>query len=130
MSTRKAVEELLGRMASSEAEAIAEIFAPEVDFSCAGSAPWIQPRRTREDMADFFGEMNASFVPEDRAATVSDLLVDGQDAVVMGHVTQRLKSNGKSFTIPFALRLTVSEGEISRYYVYEDSLTVAKAVAG
>lgn len=131
MDAREVVEELLGRMASGDAEAIAELFAPDVDFMCAGSAPWIKPRHTREDMADFFGEMDASFVPEDRAASVSGILIDGRDAMVTGSVSQRLKSNGKSFTIPFALHLTVSEkGEITRYHVYEDSLTVAEAVAG
>jgi hypothetical protein len=33
---------------------VAELFAEEVDFMCAGSekVPWIRPRRTREDMAD------------------------------------------------------------------------------
>lgn len=129
MDTREVVEELLTRMASGDAEAIAALFAPKVDFMCAGSAPWIKPRHTREDMADFFSKMDASFVPEERSASVSGLLVDGKDAVVMGHVTQRLKSNGKSFTIPFALRLTLSEGGITHYHVYEDSLTVAKAVA-
>ncbi len=46
----------------------------------------------------------------------------------MGHVSQRLKSNGKAFTIPFALHLAVSAGLITRYHVYEDSLTVAEAV--
>ena len=94
---------------------------------CAGSekVPWIRPRRTREDMADFFATMNANFVPEDRSASVSGLLVDGKDAVVMGHVSQRLKRNGKAFTTPFALHLTVSDGLITRYHVYEDSLAVA-----
>jgi uncharacterized protein len=47
---------------------------------------------------------------------------------VIGHVSQRLKSNGRAFTIPFALHLTVSDGRITRYHVYEDSLTVAEAV--
>ena len=130
MSIRDTVEELLRRMASGDAETTAELFAEEVDFMCAGSekVPWIQPWRTREDMADFFGTMNASFVPEDRSASVSGFLVDGEDAVVMGHVSQRLKSNNKVFTIPFALHLTVSGGLITRYHVYEDSLTVAEAV--
>ena len=129
-STRAAVEELLGRMASGDAEATAELFAKEVDFSCAGSeeAPWLRPRRTREDMADFFRTMTESFVPEDRSASLSSFLVDGEDAVVTGHVSQRLKRNGRAFTIPFALRLTVSGGRITRYHVYEDSLTVAEAV--
>lgn len=130
MSTRGTVEELLSRMSSTDAGMTAEMFAEEVDFMCAGSeeVPWIRPRRTREDMADFFGSMNASFVPEDRSASVSTFLVDGEDAVVMGHVSQRLRSNDEAFTIPFALHLTVREGLITRYHVYEDSLTVAEAV--
>ena len=117
-------------MASGDADMIAELFAEKVYFMCAGSekAPWTRPRRTREDMADFFASMNESFVPEDRSASVSRCLVDGEDAVVLGHVSQRLKSNGKAFTIPFALHLTVSEGLITCYHVYEDSLTVAEAV--
>ena len=130
MTTRATVEELLIRIACDDAEMTAELFAEEVDFLCAGSekVPWILPRRTREDMADFFGTMNASCVPKYRSASVSGFLVDGEDAVVMGHVSQRLKSNGKAFTIPFALHLTVSDGLITRYHIYEDSLTVAEAV--
>jgi len=130
MTTRTIVEERLNRMASGDAERTAELFTEEVDFLCAGSekVPWIRPRRTREDMADFFATMNASFVPEDRSASVSGFLVDGEDAVVMGHVSQRLKSNGKAFTTPFALHLTISDGLITRYHIYEDSLTVAEAV--
>jgi uncharacterized protein len=130
MNVRTTVEELLSRLASGDAHMVAEHFAEEVDFMCAGSekVPWIRPRRTREDMADFFASMNENFVSEDRSASVSRCLVDGEDVVVMGHVSQRLKSNGKAFTIPFALHLTVSEGLITRYHVYEDSLTVAEAV--
>jgi ketosteroid isomerase-like protein len=42
---------------------------------------------------------------------------------------QAFKSNGRAFTIPFALHLTVTEGRITRYHVYEDSPTVAEALA-
>ena len=59
--------------------------------------------------------------------SVSGFLVDGEDAVVMGRVSQRLKSNDKVFMIPFALHLTVSGGLITHYHVYEDSLSVAEA---
>ena len=37
MTTRDTVEELLSRMASDDAEKIAELFAEEVDFMCAVS---------------------------------------------------------------------------------------------
>lgn len=130
--TRATVEELLARMAAGDAERTAALFADEIDFRCAGSAtvPWIRPRRTRADMADFFATMDASFVPEDRAATLAAFLVDGAQAVVTGEVSQRLRSNGRAFTTPFALHLTVTDGRISGYRVYEDSLVVAEAVAG
>ena len=130
MTVRTTVEELLSRMASGDADTTAELFAEEVYSMCAGSEemPWMRPRRTREDMVDFFAAMNASFGPEDRSALLSALLVDGKDVVATGHVSRRLKSNGEAFTIPFALRLTVSDGLPTRYHVYEDSLTVAQAV--
>ena len=57
----------------------------------AQEVPSIQPRRTREDMADFFATMNANFVPEDGSAPVSAFLVDGEDAVVMGRVSLRAR---------------------------------------
>ena len=59
-------------MASGDVDLIAELFAEKVYFMCAGSekAPWTRPRRTREDMADFFASMNENFVPEDRSASV------------------------------------------------------------
>ena len=130
MTVRTTVEELLSRLAFGDADMVAELFAEEVDFMCAGSekVPWIRPRRTREDMADFFASMNENFVPEDRSASVSRCLVDGEEAVALGHVSQWLKYNGKASKIPFALHLNVSGGLITRYHVYEDSLTVAEAV--
>ena len=130
MTPRAVAEDLLARIASGDAEVAAGLFAVEVDFSCAGSeaVPWLRPRRTRSDMADFFGTMNANFVAEARSASVSGFLVDGNDVVVLGHVSQRLRGNGNAFTTPFALHLTVSGGLITRYHVYEDSLTVARAV--
>jgi ketosteroid isomerase-like protein len=130
MTTREAVNEFLRRLATDDAAHVAALFAEEVDFLCAGSeaVPWIRPRRTRADMADFFATMHAAFVPEDRSASLSLFLVDGLEAVVMGHVSQRLRANGVAFTIPFALRLTVVNGQIIRYHIYEDSLTVADAV--
>src|SRR5918997_6333538 len=85
MTVRTTVEELLSRLASGNANMVAELFAEEVDFMCAGSekAPWIRPRRTREDMADFFATMNENFVPEDRSASVeqhSSHTCDGSEA--------------------------------------------------
>lgn len=129
-TTRHIAEDFLHRLASGDARHTAAIFADEVDFLCAGAdeVPWIRPRETRADMEELFGALQAAFMPEDRAADLSLFVVDGDEAVIMGHITQRLRSNGRTMSFPFALRLTVQDGQITRYHIYEDSLTVADAV--
>ena len=42
---------------------------------------------------------------------------------------QTVLSNGTAYTSPFALHLTVEDGLITRYHIYEDSLTVAHALS-
>lgn len=129
-TTRKTAEDFLNRLADGDASHTAALFAEDVDFLCAGTedAAWIRPRETRADMEDMFSTMQAHFDPESRSASLTSFLVDGDDAVITGHISQRLRANNQEFTIPFALHLTVHNGEISRYHIYEDSLTVANAV--
>lgn len=129
-ATRTVAEEFFKRLGSRDPEGASALFAEEVDFLCAGSdrVPWLRPWRSRSDMALFFETMFESFEPDATRVDVTSFLVDGADAVVMGRVSQRLRSNGVAFTIPFALHVTVVDGKLTRYHVYEDSLTVALAV--
>lgn len=129
-STRTIAEEFLVRLAVGHAAHTAELFAEDVDFLCAGTddAEWIRPRNSRGGMFEMFDTMQKSFDPDGRDASLTSFLVDGEDAVITGKVTQRLRSNDVSFTIPFALHLTIRDGLITRYHIYEDSLTVAEAV--
>lgn len=129
-TTREISQEFLARLADGNASHTAALFAEKVDFLCAGTedAEWIRPRDTREGMEDMSNTMQMSFSPDDRSASLTSFIIDGNDAVITGHVTQRLRSNNVAFTIPFALHLTVESGQITRYHIYEDSLTVANAV--
>ncbi len=56
------------------------------------------------------------------------LLVDGADAVVLGEIRQSVRATGVPYTAMCALRLTVEDGLITAYHVYEDSLPVANAL--
>ncbi|SFP37140.1 hypothetical protein SAMN05421810_102387 [Amycolatopsis arida] len=139
MTTRDVAEELLARMDGGTPEHIAELFAPTVDWLAAGSpaVSWLRPRRTRAEVAEFFREMATYLVPEERSVEPGHFLVDGEHAVVTGRVSQTVRSNGRAFTIPFAVHLTVRDGLVTtvrdglvtRYHVYEDSYAVAEAVA-
>lgn len=133
-STRAAVTEFLGRLAEGEPDRIAELFADTVDWQLDWpdeghpAVPWIRQRSTRADVADHFRTLNLFHTPEKRGGAMPGILVIGSDAVVLGDIRQTVKATGKPYVARCALHLTVEDGVITRYHVYEDSLTVARAL--
>ncbi|MBS3647072.1 nuclear transport factor 2 family protein [Pseudaminobacter sp. 19-2017] len=128
-TTRAVVQELLAARLAGNTERLVALFADEVDWMLAENpaAPWIRPRSTAADCAAQFTELMEYTVPEDARASVDSFLVDGADAVLMGHLSGTVRATGKSFQGPFALRLTVEDGRITRHHLYENSLSIAEA---
>ncbi|WP_424535087.1 nuclear transport factor 2 family protein [Sphaerisporangium viridialbum] len=132
--TRDVVEELLRRMAEGDHGRTAELFAEPIDWRLDWPAeghpavPWIRPRSSRADVADHFRSLEAHHVPELNGTSVTRILVDGTHAVVLGEIVQTVR-DGAAYTSPFALHLTVEDGFVTRYHIYEDSLTVARALS-
>lgn len=135
VSTRATAEDFLRRLGEGNPDRIAELFAEHVNWqlnwpdSGHPAVPWIRPRSTRADVADHFREIAAFHVPEKSAGTVSRVLVAGTEAIVLGDIPQTVKATGKPYTALCALHLTVVDGLITHYAVYEDSLTVTEALA-
>jgi ketosteroid isomerase-like protein len=133
--TRDVVEQLLSRMAEGDHARTAELFAEPVDWQLDWpseghpAVPWIRPRSSRADVADHFRSLEAHHVPELNGTSVTRILVEGVHAVVLGMIVQTVRANGIAYTSPFALHLTVENGLVTRYHVYEDSLTVARALS-
>lgn len=134
-STRVVVEELLRRIGSGDAERIADLYAERVDWRVdwpaaehgRAATPWIRHRSTRDDAAAHFRELVDHHVPEAAATTIERILVDGNDAVVLGEIRQTARPTGRAYRARFALHLTVEGGLVTRHHVYEDSLAVAQA---
>jgi len=134
MSTRKTVDELLRRTAEGDPEQIAAMYAEEVEWMLdwpegdyADTVPWIRHRSTRAGVADHFRLIAEHHVAEESTATLTAVLVDGADAVVLGEFHNTAKPTGRRYTAAFALHLTVQDGLITRHHVYEDSFAVARA---
>lgn len=133
--TNAVVADLMGRIAAGDPAQVAELFAEPIDWLLGWPAdghpdvPWIRPRRTRADVADHFRALAEHHVPERNGTTVAQVLVGGADAVVVGEIVQTVRRTGVEYRSPFALHLTVDGGLITRYHIYEDSLTVATALA-
>ncbi|WP_030840078.1 nuclear transport factor 2 family protein [Streptomyces hygroscopicus] len=135
MTTRALVEELLRRIGEGDPERIAELYAERSDWKLdwpeaehgRAATPWIRHRSTRADVADHFRELARHHVPEQAATEVERILVDGDDAVVLGEIRQTARSTGRAYRARFALHLTLENGLVTRHHVYEDSLAVAQA---
>ncbi|MFC9436408.1 nuclear transport factor 2 family protein [Nocardia sp. NPDC057030] len=128
-ATRSTVDAFLTARANGDTEALTALFADEVDWLLAENpvVPWIRPRRTAAECAAQFDELMAHVVAEDARASIDTVLVDGADAVLFGHLSGTVRATGKSFDGPFALRLTVENGRITRHHLYENSLSIAEA---
>lgn len=136
-TTRAAVEELLRRIGEGDAERIAELYAERSDWKLDwpaaehgrgdGATPWIRHRATRADAAAHYRELAEHHVPGQAATEIERLLVDGDDAVVLGEIRQTARSTGRAYRARFALHLTIEHGLVTRHHVYEDSLAVARA---
>jgi ketosteroid isomerase-like protein len=127
--TRATVQRFLELRLAGDTEGLTALFADEVDWMLAENpvVPWIRPRSTAAECAAQADDLARYTVPEDARASVDVFLVDGADAVLMGHLSGTVRATGKSFSGPFALRLTVEDGRITRHHLYENSLSVAAA---
>ncbi|MGX1909971.1 nuclear transport factor 2 family protein [Streptomyces phaeochromogenes] len=130
-ATRAAVQEFIAARVAGDTGRLVALFADEVDWMLAENpaVPWIHPRATAAECAAQFTELMEHTVPEDARASVDTFLVDGTDAVLMGHLSGTVRATGKSFEGPFALHLTVEDGRITRHHLYENSLSIAEACA-
>ncbi|MFI0741369.1 nuclear transport factor 2 family protein [Streptomyces sp. NPDC021100] len=134
--TRAVVDEYLRRCGQGDPERIAELYAPAVDWQVSWpvddhpAVPWIRPRATRADVADHHRSFGALCVPAEGRVSVDHLMVDGDDAVLIGSSSQQVVSTGRRFSMRFALRLSVEGGLITRHHMYEDSLAVVEAFEG
>jgi ketosteroid isomerase-like protein len=128
-ATRATVEKFLALRLAGDTEGLTALFADRVDWLLAENplVPWIRPRSTAAECAAQSAELAEHTVPEDARASVDAFLVDGPDAVLTGHVRGTVRATGKSFAGPFALRLTVEDGRITRHHLYEDGVSIAAA---
>ncbi|MGH8879213.1 MAG: nuclear transport factor 2 family protein [Stackebrandtia sp.] len=129
-ATRVAVAEFLRRSALGDPEEIAACYAPRVDWRVSWpvaehpAVPWIRPRTTRADVADHYRTFPKHCEGE---VAVHGIDVDGGHAVVTGLSSQRVPATGRSFSMRFALRLTIVDGLITEHHMYEDSQAVLAA---
>ncbi len=130
--TLQLAQEFLGRMGSgAEPSEIAKLFSENLEWEIAGDTgvlPWIGKKSGKSAITDFVTESRAMI--ERISFEVHDILASDSRAVVLGSLASKLKRTGKIIKTDFAIVLTVANGEIDRFQMFEDSFAVSKAARG
>ena len=132
MTTQPAfAKELLARPGSGVGpEDVALLFSPDTDWEIAGDTgalPWLGRKKGRA-AADFVRDLRKRI--ERLRFEVDDTLAGKDRAVILGNLASRVKSTGRIIETAFAIILTVSNGQITRLRMLEDSFAVARAARG
>ena len=120
---------LAGLGQGEEPERIAALFSESVVFEIPGDGealPWIGQQRTgRKAVAEFIRGLRSLTDPV--KFDVQDILASDARAAIVGELATRIKATGKVIESPFAIILTVSGGQITRFQMLENSFAVSKA---
>ncbi|MGW8768549.1 nuclear transport factor 2 family protein [Streptomyces sp. NPDC055815] len=127
-STRDVVDAFFARFGEGDMPALLDLFADGVDFHVAGAPniPWAGSRTSMDAIAAFFASFGQHLTPAEEYV-VATTVVDGAHAVVIGHNRFGVLTTGKTFTNHFALHLTVADGKITGYRMFEDSHAISEA---
>ena len=127
--TKHITQEFLSRVgAGAEPGEIAGLFSPDLDWNIpgdAGALPWIGRMTGRGAVVDFISATRSLLEP--LRFDVHDILASDSRAVILGELATRVKSSCKVIESPFAIVLTNSGGEITRFLMLEDSFAVSRA---
>jgi uncharacterized protein len=129
-ATRATLWELMSRLSQCEPEHTVEIFGETVAGNVPGATrvPWTGARTNRDKVPAYFSTPWSVCDTAQTDNAVSQVLVDGADAVVLGAFTQTIRATGPRFSTPVALH--VDDRLVTWLRVHEDSHAVAGAYAG
>jgi ketosteroid isomerase-like protein len=127
--TSRIAQQLLGDIgAGAKPEEIASLFSTDVRFEVPGDAralPWIGRGTGRAAVSDFV--RGTRQLLERVRFDVHGILADDDHAIIFGELDSRVIATEKMIESPFAIILTVSGGQITRFQMLEDSFAVSQA---
>ena len=125
--TETAVNALLTCMATGDIPGLLALFAEEAVWEVPGdneNLPWVG-KRSRDQIPGFFSAMAELTTRE--VFDIDRTVVNGEDAVLIGHARLIFNPTGALIKTPFAIHLIVTDHGITSFYMFEDSWSAALA---
>jgi ketosteroid isomerase-like protein len=125
--TEDTITEFFNRFGAGDRPGMLALFAEDADFVVAGSpsVTWTGVRTTPGQIDEFLRIALEDITT--RKFNVTRVITSGADGVVLGELEHEIHATGKPFAGRFALHITVADGKISRYHMFEDSHAAAVA---
>ena len=122
-------QQLLAKLGAGAPPAeVAALVGEDVSFEIPGDVtalPWIGAKVGRQAFADFVRGQRELLVSN--AFRVDDILVSATRAVILGKLSATIKKSGKQAETYFAIILTITDGQVMRFQMLEDSYGVSLA---
>jgi ketosteroid isomerase-like protein len=128
--TRAIVEKLYKRIGAGDIEGVIDLLSDDFHWDIPGdteTVPWLGKRDTPQGVREFFALMGAHV--DRQAMDINRIVVEGQDAVVLGRAAVIVRATGKLMDTLFAVHIVVDDdGRINRFVMFEDSWHVSAAM--
>lgn len=130
IKTKQRVEKFFEYVGAKDPDKIASMVSEKVDWYIFESKymPWTGHRSKREEVAALFKILFSYFIDGSEKLVAHSFLVRGNQVAVFGTVERTVKKTGKHFKMPLAIHLTVENNLISKFYLYEETLIIEKAL--
>lgn len=126
-STKAVAERVFAARARGDVEAVLACFADDAVIQVEGGdhVPFVGTFDTPERRRFFFVDALGQSTNVSRA--VRKIVVDGQDAIVLGTFDFIVDATGRHYKGDWALHLHVQDGKLALWQMYENTLSVAEA---
>ena len=128
--TRATVDKFYERIGAGDISGVIDLLSDDFSWEIPGDSetvPWVGKRTTPAAVEEFFAHMGNHV--DRKAFDIDRIVVDGQDAVVLGRAIVTVRATGKLMDTLFAVHIVVEEdGRISRFVMFEDSWHVSESM--
>lgn len=126
---RELADQFLQHVGSRDADGAGALFAERIDWYVGGNPalPWTGSRSNGSDVAVFLRTMWPNFKTGASTATLQQVLVEGDDAVIFASFVHVAEETGRRFETPVAIHMRANAGRLVLMHLYEDTWAVSDA---
>ena len=122
-------QQLLAKLGSGAApDDVATLVSEDVSFEIPGDVtafPWIGDKLGRQAFAGFIRDQRELLISN--TFRVDDILASDARAVILGELSGTVRNSGKTVSTYFAIILTITDRQIRRFQMLEDSFGASQA---